>query len=185
MLKILKSLIVIVGVSAIASGATGAYFTDSETVASNSIQSGTFALNFDSSVAVTPINILNMKPGDGMDNSLHYRWILKNDGSIDMKYRIKAVVNSGSGNALYNQIRFKLGEYSSEGNKDLGSSITLAQLESGIVIDDSVIPTASDTQSRRPFLRPYLPTTAGNEVQGLNVNFNIQFEAIQTNDSAW
>ena len=45
MLKLAKSLLTILAVAAVAVGATGAYFSDAETVAGNNIQSGTFALN--------------------------------------------------------------------------------------------------------------------------------------------
>lgn len=187
-MKIVKSLIVIVAVLAIAAGATGAYFTDHADILGNQISSGTLKLNLDPATPnnATPIILANMKPGDGIANELHYRWNLRNDGTLNLKYRIRVINNTAAGNdELYNELRFKLGEYSSGPNKDLGTNLKLSDLEAGILIDNNVIPTAQDTRFRTVFLRPYLPTTVGNGVQEETLDFDILFEATQTNNPGW
>lgn len=189
MLKIVKSFLTIVAVAAIATGATGAYFNDSETVPGNTFQAGTLDLNLDPATPgnATPIVLSGIKPGDGVanENAFYKRWNLVNSGSLNVKYRVRAIVDPSQRNALYDELRLKMGEYSSGPSKNLGTTITLAQLESGIVVDTNVIPTASDTRNRTVWTRWYLPTSVGNSVQGLSVNFSIVFEAIQTNDMTW
>jgi predicted ribosomally synthesized peptide with SipW-like signal peptide len=188
MLRIAKSLITIVAVLAIAAGATGAWFTSTVPIDDNEISTGTLTLALDPNTPGngTPITLQNLQPGDGTANELHHRWNLINDGSLNLKYRIRAINTTAAGNDdLYNQLRFKLGEYSSGPNKDLGTNLTLADLEAGILIDSNVIPTALDTRVRTVFVRPYLPTTAGDEVQGETVTFDIIFEATQTNNPGW
>ena len=65
MIKIVKSLIVIVAVAALAVGATGAYFSDQATVAGNTFESGTLSLDLDPATTgnATPVIISNIKPG--------------------------------------------------------------------------------------------------------------------------
>ena len=101
--------------------------------------------------------LLLLKPGDGLANesAFYKRWNLVNNGSLDLKYRVRAIVDPAQKNALYDQIRLKVGEYSSGLNKVLGTDITLSQLESGIVVDTNVIPTASDTRVRTVWTRTY------------------------------
>jgi len=188
MLRIVKSFLTIAVVAAIAVGATGAYFDSNVPVNGNDISTGTLTLALDPATPGNgaPVIIANMQPGDGEANELHHRWNLVNDGTLNLKYRIRAINTTAAGNDdLYSELRFKLGEYSSGPSKNLGTSLTLADLEAGILIDGNVIPTALDTRVRTVFVRPYLPSSVGNTVQGQTVSFDIIFEATQTNNPAW
>ena len=79
MLRIMKSLMVIVAVAAIAVGATGAWFSDEETSNGNSFTAGTLDLNVDGgNTNVVKFNVSNMRPGSQPTGS----WILANVGSI-------------------------------------------------------------------------------------------------------
>ncbi len=191
MKRILLSLAVIVGVASLAASATNAYFTSNPTVLGNSVTAGTLTFNLAPNSETpgnsSPVTISGMKPGDGLanENAFYHRWNLKNEGNLNLKYRVRIVVDPAQKNAFYNALKVKAGEYSSGPNKDLGSNLTLDQLEAGILVDSDVMPTASDTRVRTVFLRFYLPTTVGNEVQGLSTSFNVVFDATQTNNPGW
>lgn len=80
MLKILKSFIVIAAVASLATGATGAYFSDTEMSNDNSFTSGSLDLNVDGgNVNVVKFNVANLKPGSQPTGS----WLLANVGSIN------------------------------------------------------------------------------------------------------
>lgn len=188
MRKILISLLTVVLSSAVAVGATRAYFTDLETNSGNTVSVGTLVLNPDPATPgnFLPFTISNMKPGDGLANedAFYYRVNLRNDGTLNLKYRVR-VFDISSTNELYNALRVKVGEYNSGQNKVLGTALTLADLENGILVDSNVIPTVLDTRVRTVWFRFYLPTTVGNEIQGQSINFNIAFDSTQTNNPAW
>jgi len=79
MLRIAKSFFTILAVAAVAVGATGAYFSDTETVAGNSFSSGTLDLKVDNMDNPTTIATFGeMYPGQTARPS----WILKNTGTI-------------------------------------------------------------------------------------------------------
>lgn len=80
MLKLAKSLLTILAVAAVAVGATGAYFSDTETSIGNTFTSGSLDLNVDGgNTNVVKFNVANMKPGNQPKGS----WTLDNVGSIN------------------------------------------------------------------------------------------------------
>jgi len=98
MKRIILSLVTIVTVAAIATGATVAYFSDTETSNSNTFAAGTLNLQ----VGVTDpstwnFNLSNMKPGDNSN----FDAAIKNIGTIDGDAKIDiAVSNSVEGDNL-------------------------------------------------------------------------------------
>jgi len=98
MKRIILSLVTIVAVAAIATGATVAYFSDTETSNSNTFAAGTLNLQ----VGVTDpstwnFNLSNMKPGDNSN----FDAAIKNIGTIDGDAKIDiAVSNSVEGDNL-------------------------------------------------------------------------------------
>jgi predicted ribosomally synthesized peptide with SipW-like signal peptide len=99
MLRIAKSLLTIIAVAAIATGATGAYYSDMETSAGNSFTSGTMNLKIDGqdgTAVTTKYTLTNWKPGD---DKMVGQVKVKNDGTIDGKYWIEIanVVNNENG----------------------------------------------------------------------------------------
>ncbi|OQB06339.1 MAG: Camelysin metallo-endopeptidase [bacterium ADurb.Bin212] len=80
MLKILKSFLVIAVVGAIATSATGAYFSDSETSTGNTFSAGSLDLNVDGgNTNVVKFNVTNMRPG----NQPTAQYTLANVGTIN------------------------------------------------------------------------------------------------------
>jgi len=187
--KLFTSLLIVTLLGSVAVGATRAYFTDFATSQNNTFTAGTIILNPDPNTPgnFIPFAIGNMQPGDGVQNesSFYYRVNLRNDGTLPLRYRVRIEAPASSKNALWNALRVKVGEYSSGPNKVFGTNLTLNDLESGIVIDENVIPTSLDTRVRTVWFRWYLPEGTGNEAQGLLTSFNIIFEATQVNYSGW
>lgn len=89
MIKIAKSLIVIVAVAALAVGATGAYFSDTETSNGNTFTAGTLDLNVDGvNTNVVKFTASNLKPGSQPTGS----YTLANVGSINGFLDIENIV---------------------------------------------------------------------------------------------
>ena len=79
--KIILSLVTIFAVAAIATGATVAYFSDTETSNSNTFAAGTLDLKVDDQDDdnIVSVTLNNLKPGD----TAQYQWSWKNAGTID------------------------------------------------------------------------------------------------------
>ena len=78
MKNIIKSLVIVFAVAAIAGGATYALFSDTETSNGNTFMAGTLDLELGGSVQTAPVNLTNMKPGD----STAVTFDLHNAGSL-------------------------------------------------------------------------------------------------------
>jgi predicted ribosomally synthesized peptide with SipW-like signal peptide len=103
MLKIAKSLIVIVAVVAVAAGATGAYFSDQATIANNTFSTGTLAIWINSNPGpITGATYSPMAPGQ-VGNSIDYHINnanLANFGgpsNLTAKYLALSVANCNDG----------------------------------------------------------------------------------------
>jgi len=80
MIRIAKSLVTILAVAVIAVGATGAYFSDTETSTGNTFTSGTLDLNVDGgNTNVVKFTAANLRPGNQPKGS----WTLANVGSVN------------------------------------------------------------------------------------------------------
>ena len=80
MKNIIKSLLSIVAVAAIAGGATWAYFTDSKTVNNNTFSTGTVKISVENPNGTLPFKVTGMAPGD----SEELRIDIENTGSLDV-----------------------------------------------------------------------------------------------------
>jgi len=91
MIRIIKSLMVIAAVAAVSVGATGAYFSDSETSTGNSFTAGTLDLKVDNQddPMVVHIDRTGMMPYPGWSHSYGGQWILKNNGNLPGKFSVK------------------------------------------------------------------------------------------------
>lgn len=97
MSTIIRSLLVVVAVAAIAGGATYSYFSDVEVSTGNTFSAGTLDLKLNGADApVTVFNATNMKPGNQPLGKIK----LKNAGSISGKLSISNVVLESSENDL-------------------------------------------------------------------------------------
>ncbi|MBW3657471.1 MAG: M73 family metallopeptidase [Actinobacteria bacterium] len=72
-------------VAAIAASVTGAYFTDSDAVGSNTIATGNVSLS--TNPATNVVSMSNMAPGDVQYGSV----TVTNDGSLQLRYALKSV----------------------------------------------------------------------------------------------
>ena len=80
MKKILLSLLTVGLVATVATGATRAYFSDTETSFDNTFSAGTLDLKVDDQddPNIVHVTLSNMKPGD----TANYQWVLSNAGSL-------------------------------------------------------------------------------------------------------
>lgn len=83
MRKLLVSVLMISLLALLVGGATMAYFTDSESVAGNYFTTGTVDVATGGSL---PFEVTGMAPGDSVTDYL----IVKNDGDLDMLFRVWA-----------------------------------------------------------------------------------------------
>lgn len=84
MLRIVKSFLTIAVVAAIAVGATGAYFSDSEIVAGNTFAAGSIDLEIGAGDEV-PFTIANVEPGNSGTETITYSNTGSLDGVLDVK----------------------------------------------------------------------------------------------------
>ena len=101
MLRILKSLLIIVAVGAIATSATGAYFSDSETSVGNSFAAGTLDLKVggQDGANVAHVTVANIAPAAPWTTQRGQGFTLTNSGSLPgtVTATIKNLVNSENG----------------------------------------------------------------------------------------
>ncbi len=71
MVKIAKSLITILAVAAVAAGATGAYFSDTATIAANSFETGKLEIRVNGQQTISGQHFYNMYPSD-VDTAIPY-----------------------------------------------------------------------------------------------------------------
>jgi len=106
MLRIMKSLLVIVAVAAVAAGATGAYFSSLVTSPDNDFESGTMVINVngESDPASAVFDVDNLAPGDVIPQGI---FAINNTGTIDGNHLdLTVTLDSGSGTDLASNIVF-------------------------------------------------------------------------------
>lgn len=196
MLRILKSIIMIAVVSAVAVGATGAYFTDKETVPS-SLASGKLDVELrgaNASGIVIPMDTTQyfmggMVPGVEMGP---YEVQIYNKGwgqsTMPVKYAWSSKYTGDSGK-LYNNINVKV----REGNCDWLNAPWFAG--QGYIYDGKLKDMPAHLQTQMGDLNPNitrctwfyftLDASANNSYQGLNTLFDLVLDATQTNNPGW
>lgn len=135
MMKILKSLSLIVAVAAVAGGATYAYFSDTETSDGNSVTAGTLDMKVDDKddPLIEKVTFENAKPGDTITKT----WKVKNVGSIPGKVtvKIKNVVDNDNG-CTEPEVPAEVAEYGSascgNGQGELSSYLRTQVLQSHV-----------------------------------------------------
>ena len=188
------------------SGGTWAYFSDTETSASNSLGAGTLDLTIDGgSIVITTFNETGLKPGDsGIGSS-----VLANIGSLD------GTLDVGIGNLL-NTAGIGGTEFE-EGSGDLGANTELAiyldadqsgdwsASDIGLKYDGSSYTYPATLQYAPVDSYNYvawysvktltalseddivfdwnIPTATGNDIQGDSVEFDVNFKLTQVDGS--
>jgi len=196
--KILKSLVIVVAMAAIAAGATGALFSDQESIAGNTFATGTLNLTLNHS-AGKPFNVTAAYPG--YQTNWAYMDIFNGPyppvaGQLPFESYVWLSQSGGSA-ALYNALEIDLYDSGWDSNCGNGDDVLIySGLLTGITGqgnstqtsdndpnsggpgNDNVMPGNSDRVCQR--LR--LPSTAGNELQGLSTTFTEVVDALQDND---
>lgn len=112
MLRIVKSLMVIAVVGAVAVSATGAYFSDTATIAKNTFSTGTLEIRVNGEESILGANFGNMAPGQQMTSDV-YRIRNFNPpsnltaGVLTLKVKSGSVVDDSS-NALWNNVKIRV-----------------------------------------------------------------------------
>lgn len=126
MRKIIASLTLITAVLSIATGATRAYFSDTETSTGNTFSSGTLDLNIDGGDEnVVKFNVTGMKPGSQNIGT----WRFKNVGSINGYLDLQNISVSNEENEC-TEAEVEAGDESceDEGDGELQDLVSLSKL---------------------------------------------------------
>ncbi|MFA6284911.1 MAG: TasA family protein [Parcubacteria group bacterium] len=103
MKRIIKSLVVVFAVAAIAGGATYAYFNDSKTISNNTFSAGTLSIELDangivnnnSTTPTLPVSLTNLYPGyNSADTGNYYYPAVANTGSLDFNWKFGLIQTS-------------------------------------------------------------------------------------------
>lgn len=187
MKKLLISLLSIGVVSAVAIGATSAYFTDTEVLGTNTISTGTISLRDARDTWMLNVNLSNLKPGDFVR-----KWVvLENDGSLDIKFlRINAINKTGDLTLLdnvnvtvYNTVTgYEQGIFTPNWGTGQPISPWLTDIDvlGTAVYRDATAGHIMVPGSKSTMILDFrVPTTLGNEFQGLSASFDLEFTAEQ------
>lgn len=196
MKKILLSLFIVGAVSAIAIGATSAFFTDQEILGTNSISTGKLDVELRGPFAngiVIPIDTTQSFEGGLVPGSEFgpYAISVYNKGwglsTVPIKYSWTPNYTSGSG-MLYNKINIKVREgncdwiddawFNGQGYLYTGPLMSMpTNLTSGDPLGVNI--------TRCTWFYFSLPTDAGNAYQGLTTQFDLILDATQVSNSGW
>lgn len=199
MIRIVKSLVVVMAALALAAGATGAYFSDQESIAGNTFSTGTLNLTLNHS-AGKPFNVSGAYPGyqtgweyydafngpwpavPGQLPFEAYVWLSQTGGSAALYNALEIdLVDSGwdstCGNgddvSIYSGL---LSSITGQGNRNQTSDNDPNSI--GSPGNDDIAPGNSERVCQR--LR--LPSSADNSLQGLSTTFTEWVDAEQNND---
>jgi len=171
MFKIAKSVLMVAVISFVAIGATRSYFTDTETIASNNITSGTLDMTIGNDSS-TPMSLDNIKPGDVITEVVN----IENAGSLDFGSLKMSLITTDDPSSLLNQLQINTSLLSMQ---NPGIEIHGAASD----ITDSEL--LSEGQSIAPgspvavILTITVPEDLGNEYQSVGASFDLVFNAEQ------
>lgn len=156
--------------------ASGAYFTDSKTVSSNELSSGTVVLygtDWGDSMTSTPVTFTNVLPIADADiptgKASQFTTVIRNRGTAAIDWTASlSLTSSDFAKQVY--VQYKIN------NGDWADPITLDALN-GKKIASSAALSASGTGYIN--WRAWLPSTTGNSAQGKTASFTLKLDAIQ------
>ncbi|MHC1716741.1 MAG: SipW-dependent-type signal peptide-containing protein [Candidatus Dojkabacteria bacterium] len=193
MRKLLFSVLALGVVSVLAISATRAYFTDTATVAGNSIQTGTVDVTLSTSgTTLVPLTVNNILPGWV---SQAYTVRSTNTGTVPLKYAWSAAYTGGDG-TLYNTLDVRMEDDAFCAGTQLWQKYPVpanpvsgpftASPDGDPLSGLSFIPTSylnlnvgAVGCTRFTFT---LPVTAGNILQGKTTQFNLVIHATQVDN---
>lgn len=196
MKKLFLSLLSIGVVSAVAIGATSAYFTDTEVLGANSLSSGKLDVELRGDYTdgiIIPVDTTQAFQGGMVPGQTFgpYAVQVYNKGwglsTVPVKYAWSVENNTGS-QLLFDKINVKV----REGNCDWITAGWFTepqgQLYNGPLQAMPLVPSASQLDpniTRCTWFYFTLPSDAGNEYQGLNTIFDLRLDATQTTNPGW
>ncbi len=187
MTKITKSLVMIALVAVLAIGATGAYFTDQETVAGNTFTAGQVDIDIRGACS-TPQNFTNMAPGV-WTAPCHYE-IYNLANSLPVKYRFYNSKVSESVAGYYNKLNVIV-RHTHAGTANPGSWPIVYQGQLKNLLVDStttsgIISTSLGTNITHVYYMEFqLDPSTGNAYQAATATADFIFDATQTNNPGW
>lgn len=155
--------------------ATGAYFTDSKTVSSNQLSSGTVIIGNlgDDATSTAPLTFSNVLPvadSDVATKAKTFNINVRNNGTASIDW--KAAVSSTSSD-FAKQVNI---QYSTDGGTNWSTKVTADALSS------ISIPSASSLAANGTAVikfRAWLPAATDNTAQGKTLTFTLSVNAIQ------
>lgn len=188
MLKIAKSLLTIIAVAAIATGATGAYFTDQVTVANNQFTAGTKVDIDIRGAGATAQTFANMAPGV-WTAPVEYQ-IYNLADSLPVKYKFQDGKVSESVPGFYNKINVRV-RHTHAGTANPESwPIVYTGLLTNLNITSTgtpgiISPTLGSNITHVFYLEYQLDGSTGNTFQGATAVANLVFDATQAINPGW
>jgi predicted ribosomally synthesized peptide with SipW-like signal peptide len=180
MKKLLFSLLAVGVVSALAVGATRAYFTDTESVLGNTISTGTLSIKNASADWMMQVTFSNLKPGD-----LIRKWVvIQNDGTLPIGSLTVSAVNVSDPSGLLHQLTgWTYGTIAGTSDDPNGVQ-TGYNTDAMVLLNNANLlspanPTLQPGQSTKVQVQFVMPATLGNEWQGKTATFDLQFNAEQ------
>ncbi len=182
--------------TALAASGSGAYFDDSDEIPNNSILVGTLDISTNPTSGV--IQFSNLYPGWGYQDAGHWGYLdggrkdirIKNEGTLAVKYRMKAVAVGGNYNdELLDAMLCSV-------NLETGTSAGIKNVFKGKLkdlFDWHVIETNFGTSGHSSWygegqnirIGMAIPPSVGNEIEGQNIEFKLVLEATQVQNPAF
>ncbi len=190
MTRITKSLVMIALVAALAVGATGAYFTDQETVAGNTFTAGKVDIDIRGACS-SPQTFSNMAPGV-WTAPCEYQIYNQNTpvSTLAVKYRFYDSKVSESVVNYYNKINVIV-RHTHAGTPNPGSwpIVYQGQLKNLMVDSTStsgIISTSLGVNNTHVYYMEFqLHSSTGNAYQSATATADFVFDATQTNNPGW
>lgn len=189
MKSIIKSLLIVVAVAAVAGGATWAYFTDNVTVANNTFSSGTLDLIY-SGTASTTMTLPHMEPGVWYGDQAYpggdYQLTVFNHttlSTIAAKYRFRQAVVSQDLD-IYDWINTRVYRYEGTGSwtKYYDGKLNAMTIDPSLVSAMSNLPVGNSHLWKFAF---QLDSSVGNAYQNKTATWNLYLDATQASNLGW
>lgn len=185
-------LVAAMSAAAIATSVTGAYFTDTDDIGSNTFATGNVSLS--TTPTTNAISMSGMAPGDSQYGSI----TVANDGSLELRYAVKSVTTE---NVLAAQLDMTVWDEAAEADTgticsttvpattlytaaDLGSTTgvkVIGDAATGTQTGDRVVAASG---SEVLCLKVALPSATGNTYESLTTTATLTFDAEQTANNA-
>jgi predicted ribosomally synthesized peptide with SipW-like signal peptide len=183
--------------TAFAASGSGAYFNDSDEIPDNSIVVGTLDISTNPTSGL--IAVSNIAPGWAYHDASHWGYDgggrkdirIQNNGTLAVKYRMKAVAVGGNYNdhlldEMLCSVNLEVGDGSGIRTIFNGS---LKDLFNWHVIEDNFGTTGYSGNwygtGQNIRIGMAIPTSVGNDIEGQDIKFKLVFEATQVDNPAY